>query len=282
MEGKKMNSLIPAILTMAAPLLFATLGALVSEYAGVLAVFMDGAITLAAFACIAVTSVTGSALAGFFAAVGATVFLLYLIARFNEATGANPFITGLSVNLLANGLTSWLSSLLFGTRGVIALSSSVTLIAFPRGTAAIAALAATLVLAFILNFTRFGLNLRITGSAPDVLASRGISASKYRIFSWCIAAFFAACAGTELALSLGAWVPNISAGRGWTALAAVYLGYKNPLLCLLAVVLFAAAEYSTNVIQGTGYLPATAILGIPYILALLAFILIPVLKKRKI
>ena len=242
---------------------------------------MDGAITLAAFVCIAVTSVTGSALSGFIAAVGATVFLLYLIARFNEATGANPFITGLSVNLLANGLTSWLSSVLFGTRGVIALPSSITLAAFPRGTAAIAAFAVTLVLAFFLKFTNFGLNLRITGSDPDVLASRGISASKYRILSWCIAAFFAACAGTELALSLGAWVPNISAGRGWTALAAVYLGYKNPLLCMLAVVLFAAAEYSTNVIQGTGFLPATAVLGIPYILALLAFILIPGHKKEK-
>ena len=116
-----MTDSIPAILAMTGPLLFAALGAIVSEHAGVLAVFMDGAITLAGFICIAVTAATGNALAGALAATAGTVLILAIIAIFNEKTGANPFITGLAVNLLAAGLTSWLSVLLFGTRGVVAL-----------------------------------------------------------------------------------------------------------------------------------------------------------------
>lgn len=263
------------ILTMTAPLLFATLGALCTEYAGVLAVFMDGAITFAGFICIAVTGATGNPYAGFACAVIGTVTLLFAVARFTEYTKANPFITGLSVNLLVSGITSWLSASWYGTRGVVALSTLGISVHFPRHRAFPAAIVACLLLAFLLRFTSFGLKLKITGSSAAVLTARGVSPSRYRTLSWCIAAFFAACAGSILTLDLGAYVPNVSAGRGWTALAAVYLGYKNPILCIAAVLAFSGAEYITNVIQGVGNIPATMILGLPYALALLVFIFIP-------
>ena len=130
-----------------------------------------------------------------------------------------------------------------------------------------------------LKTTRVGLNLRITGSSAQVLIAKGIQPAKYRIFSWGIAAFFAACAGSTLSLSLGAWVPNISAGRGWTALAAVYLGYRNPLGCIAAVLVFAGAGYMANILQGTGLIPASLLLGLPHALALLVFIFSPVKKE---
>ena len=271
-----MSDAIPTILAISAPLLFATLGALCTEYAGVLAVFMDGAITLSGFVCIAVTGATGSPLAGFFAACLASVALLFAVARFTARTRANPFLTGLAVNLLASGITSWCSSAWYDTRGVIALASPVS---FPRNLAFPFAFLAAALLAAALRSTRAGLNLRITGSDPDVLTARGVDPARYRVASWCAAAFFAACAGSVLTLGLGAFVPNVSSGRGWTALAAVYLGYRNPLLCVASCVAFAGAEYLTTVIQGLGRLPSTVILGLPYALALLVFILVPG-KKR--
>lgn len=283
-----MMSVIGAIFGMAAPLLFATLGALCTEYAGVLAVFMDGAITFAGFVCIAVTGATGSPLAGFMAAALATVTLLYAVAKFTEYTRANPFVTGLAVNLLVSGVTSWLSAAWYGTRGVLALSAlnpaafAAAPVAgfFPRALASPASLAAAILLALILRYTGFGLKLKITGTSSDVLTARGVSPGRYKILSWCIAAFFAACAGSILTLNLGAYVPNVSAGRGWTALAAVYLGFRNPLLCVGAVLLFASAEYATNVMQGFGNVPSTLILGLPYALALLVFIVIPRSRGR--
>lgn len=301
LTGAAVLGAISAILVMAGPLLFATLGAIVSEYAGVLAVFMDGAITLSGFICIAVTAATGNAFAGALAAIAGTVLLLALVALFNEKTGANPFITGLAVNLLAAGLTSWLSVLMFKTRGVIALATQE--IAHHSNPAARTIMAASqtasqttahgafsgalsligsvlpylaaIGVALALSRTTFGLNLRATGRSPDVLSARGVNPARYRVASWALAAFFAACAGTELALGIGAWVPNLSAGRGWTALAACYLGYRNPLACIAACLLFSGAEWWANSIQGTSNIPSTVILGLPYLLALLAFVLIP-------
>lgn len=275
---------ITSILSMSAPLLYATLGALVTDHAGVLAVFLDGAITFSAFVCVAVASATGSPALGALAAAASSVLLLALIARFNETTGANPFITGLAFNLLAAGLTSWLSVVIFGTRGVVALPPA------PGQQAAFGAtlfgalftalpFAAAGALAFVLRRTTFGLALRATGSDPDFLAVRGLKPARYRIASWCLAALFASAAGSTLALGLGAWVPNISAGRGWTALAACYLGNRNPIACIGACLLFSLAEYLSNALQGTGAVPATLILGFPYVLALVAFIAIPARKK---
>jgi simple sugar transport system permease protein len=274
-----MTGALSGILAMAAPLLFATLGALATEYAGVLAVFMEGAITFAGFVCVAVTGATKNPALGFAAAAVTTVALLFIVSRFTERTKANPFLTGLSVNLFAAGITSWLSAAIYGTRGVIALPDAGTTIAALRNLAFPASLVACLAFAAFMALTVQGNNLRVTGSAAEALAGRGIRADRYRTASWCIAAFFAACAGSILSLSLGAWVPNLSAGRGWTALAAVYLGFRNPFACVGAVLVFSAAEYLTTIMQGTGQVPATLILGLPYALSLAVFLLIPQ-KKR--
>ncbi len=266
-------SIIPALLPAASPLLLATLGALVSEHAGVLAVFLDGAINFGGFVCIAATGATGNPVAGITAAIVLTVLLMFSVSRFTERTGANPFLTALAVNLLSSGLTSLGSSAWFGTRGTVALEG----IAFAPVRQAYfpASIVATAAVAFFLTRTIPGISLRAAGSASEALVARGADPGKYRTLSWCIASFFAACAGSMLTLDLGAWVPNVSAGRGWTALAAVYLGYKKPWLCAAAVLAFAGAEYATNVLQGLGKMPATIILGLPYALALMVFMLVP-------
>ncbi len=276
-----MTEILSAVLASSAPLLFAALGALATEYAGVLAVFMDGAINLAAFICIAVTAATGSPLAGFAAAAAGTIVFVGAAALYTEATGANPFLTGLSLNLFSAGITSLLSTLVFGTRGVVPLpfSGEAEYIAFSAGLrqfAFPAALAAAVLMAFFFHNTKPGAALRASGSSPRVLEARGLHPDRYRVFSWMIAAVFAALAGTALSLPLGAWVPNVSSGRGWTALAAVYLGLRNPLGCVLAALLFSAAEYAANILQGTGQVSGTLIMGLPYALALAVFIL-----KRK-
>ena len=271
--------MIADILAQAAPLLFATLGALASEYAGVLAVFMEGTITIAAFSCAAIAYTSGSAALGVAGSALVTMALLFAVARFTERTRANPFITGIAVNFLAAGLIPRLSTLLFGTQGVVQISSRVSLAGESvRNAGFPAALSLAVAFALFLSQTRQGLSLRNAGSAPDALAARGLEPGRYRSLSWVIAAFFASLAGSELVLGLGAYVPAISAGRGWTALAAVYLGYRSPLLCVIAVIVFSSASYLTDILQGTGKIPATLILGLPYALALAAFV---IARKKK-
>lgn len=270
-----MMAVIYTLLLMSVPLLFATLGALVSERAGVLAVFMDGAITLSGFIAVAVAIFTGNVLAGFLAAVLITVSLLVFLAWFTEITKANPFLVGLAVNFLSAGITSWASSFLFGTRGVIALSDAGIQFTLSGPLMIILALFSAILVSLILAKTFFGLRLTACGPNPEILTVRGSNPAKYRIASWGIAAFFAVCAGFVLAFNLGAFVPNLSAGRGWTALAAVYLAYRKPLPCIAAVLVFSAAEYSTTILQGLDLVPSSVILGLPYALALLVFLFIP-------
>lgn len=263
------------ILSSAAPVLFAAMGALFTEYAGVLAVFMDGAITLAGFLCIAVTAATGSPLAGFAASAAGVMALMFLVALFTEKTKSNPFLTGLAVNFLAQGLTSLLSVAFFGTRGVIPLESEALNLWRGDMFAVPAAFLLVPVIALALAHTVPGINLRVSGTSPELLVSRGVNPARYRTLSWCAAAFFAACAGSALALNLGAFTPGLSAGRGWTALAAVYLGYKRPAWVALAVLAFAGANHVANNLQGSGTVPATLVLGLPYALSLVAFVLVP-------
>ncbi len=275
-----MISTIQTILVMSAPLLFATLGALVSERAGVLAVFMEGAITLSGFIIIAIIIATGSPVLGFIGAAAITMALLTLLAWFSERTRANPFLVGLSVNFLSAGITSWLSSRFFGTRGVIALPETVMPGKLPGMLTVAAAVCAAIIIWWVLKFTLFGLRLTACGPSPQFLTVRGSNPARYRILSWSIAGFCAVCAGSILAVNLGAYVPNLSAGRGWTALAAVYLAYRKPLPCIAAVLVFSIAEYSTTILQGTALVPAGIILGLPYALALLVFLFIPRQKTR--
>lgn len=270
-----MISTVQTILIMSAPLLFATLGALVSERAGVLAVFMEGAITLSGFIAIAVIMATGNPVLGFIVAATITIILLASLAWFSERTRANPFLVGLSVNFLSAGITSWLSSRFFGTRGVIALSDTGIPGNLPGMLTVAAALCTTVIIWWVLKHTLFGLRLTACGPSPQILTIRGSNPARYRIASWAIAGFCAVCAGFILAVNLGAYVPNLSAGRGWTALAAVYLAYRKPLPCIAAVLVFSIAEYSTTILQGTALVPAGIILGLPYALALLVFLFIP-------
>jgi simple sugar transport system permease protein len=270
--------MIADILAQAAPLLFATLGALVSEYAGALAVFMEGSITIAAFACAAATALTGNPFLGIAFSLCATTTLLVAVALFTERYRANPFITGIAVNFLSAGLVPWLSSLAFGTRGVVPLELTGAFASigpgFFRAAAFPAGLALAVLLALFLRNTRSGLALRVSGASPDALASRGLDPRRYRVLSWAIAAAFASLAGSALTLSLGSFVPSVSAGRGWTALVAVYLGYRNPLGCVAACLAFASASYATDVLQGAIHVPPTLILGLPYALSLAAFLII--------
>lgn len=264
---------IIAFIASSTPLLFATLGALVSERAGVLAVCMDGAINIAGFLAIAFTIYTGDPVMGFIIACAITMATLALLALFSEKTGANPFLVGLSVNLFSAGLTSWLSSSLFGTRGVIALSEFSRQIILPHHVSIWGAWICVGIVYFFFYYTPQGMRLRVSASAAEALRARGFSLQVYRIIAWTVASFFASCAGGVIAFSLGAYVPNLSAGKGWTALAVVFLGRRSILPSIAAVFLFTLAEYLTNTLQGGLGLPSTVILGLPYAIAFIVLVL---------
>ena len=269
-------SALTDMLVSAVPLLLASSGALVSELAGVMAVFIDGIINLSAFLFYTLTDITSNPVLGAFSSCLICMSLLCLVSIFTEKTGANPFLAGLAVNLFSAGIVSLLSSLLYKTQGVLSASPLLNTQTASASRSTLTPLVYVLILAcaVLLQKTKTGRRLRITGSDPDVLFERGVSPSFYRTLSWIISGFFASLAGIFLVLKVSSFVPNISSGRGWIALAVVFLGRKKSAGIAAAVLVFAAAEFLSNTLQGST-VPSGLLIALPYAAALLLFILVP-------
>ncbi|MGI5172926.1 ABC transporter permease [Treponema sp. OMZ 840] len=275
------------IFVSAAPLMLISIGVLVSEYAGVTAVFADGIINLTAFLFFAFAVFTENLVLSAALSLASAVLIMHALSLFVHKTHSNPFLAGLSVNLFAAGFSSLLSYMWFGTRGIAAeyvtgtgVFSDVS-VSFSRLPAAVFAWIVSAALAFILYKTVWGMRIRITGESPEVLASRGIGVNAYKSSAWRISALCAGVSGIIYCLKLSAFVPNISAGKGWLALAAVFLGRKTVRGTFLAVIVFAAAEYAANRLQVfSKTFPPSVLISLPYIAAILLFALLPAGKKK--
>lgn len=267
-----------SILHIAAPLLLVTLGGLISEYAGRMAMFLECMINLGAFFCYAFTLWTGNLIAGVILSVTVCTLIVLGIERVSSHYKANMFLISLSMNMFFAALASFLSAVVFGTRGVLyneVFRFDATVVR-PVTTVVCYALAAAQIV--MLKMTTAGLTLRVTGSDSIVLEAKGISAARWRSISWIFAAANASLAGCVLASRLSSYVPGMAGGRGWTALAAVFLGKKHPLLVALAVLVFSAAEYASSTIQNIVLfknVPSSVLLALPYVVALVLIIAVP-------
>ncbi|MDR1467688.1 MAG: ABC transporter permease [Spirochaetaceae bacterium] len=280
------------LLASGTPLILASLGALVSELGGTLAICIEGFIATGAFFSFVFAAKTHSL---FLACV--LVFMLcglgaWAIARLVRALHADPFIAALAFNIFANGLTASLSQTLFGSKGTLRLSASDAVLTLPQtdipfirnipfvgdmlvpfNPLVVAALLAALALFVCIRYTKPGLRLLAAGRAPEAMHERGLHPEWYREVAWAVAGAFAGLAGAALTFRLGVYAPGNSAGRGWIALAAVYLGGKSVFGVTGAALIFAAAERIAFGAQGRFAAAATALLGLPSFIALLCFVL---------
>lgn len=266
---------ILAILKISAPLIFAMLGALLTEYTGSLGIFMEGAITLSGFFSVIFVIYTGSKVLGFFASTVLIVLIIAFMAVFINKSKANPFLVGLAINMFAEGITSFYTNH-FSKTHTIAFSS------FPKSShitssasilPCVIACIFTLLIHLFLKHTSYGMRLKYVGKYEETLHLHGILCNKYKVVSWAFAGFFASCAGSTLVFRLGAYTPSMSLGKGWIGILAVFLGVKKPLLCLFAVFIFAIAEYGTNIMQVKSNLSPTLMLSFPYIISLSLYVM---------
>lgn len=267
-----------AILTSAAPLMFAALGGLCTEIAGSLAVFLEGFMVLGSFIAWVVAEATGLWILGALSAASFSGLLGWMLAHFTRRTGANPFIVALALNLAAAGAVDAASVALFGTKGVLSDPAASGGGPWPTIIAAWIATAAT---AFMLARTRVGLRLRAVGRSPEAATDRGIRPGRYIAGAWCAAAALAALGGAAITFRVGAYAPGGIAGRGWISIAIVFLGFRNAWGVAAAAVFFAAAESAANVAQGTAAVPATVLLGLPAALAFILFAISSALRKKQ-
>jgi ABC-type uncharacterized transport system permease subunit len=278
------------------PLLLASLGGLFTELSGMLNIALEGLILIGAFFGIAAAAATGSLLAGIALGMAASMAVAALYGLVALRLKANVFIAGLATNLLASGLTVVLSQQVYKTKGVLpfVLPALPRLdspflrglpllgeILFRQDILAYASWAAVPLAWLLISRTPFGMRLRASGSSPKAIIALGLRPETYRLAA--VLASGAACglAGASLSLGLSAYVPNISSGRGWIALVAIYLGGRKPSGILAACFLFALAESFSNYAQGFLEIPSDFILALPYIVTLAALVIGAAARKAR-
>jgi len=279
------TALVFDMMAFLAPLAPVAIGVLATEYVGSLNIALEGLILAGAFTYIAVGSVLGP----FFGAMAALVFsswLAFSADLFARKTRADSFVVGLGINMLVPALASILSQFLFGTKGV-AVVAGLQSSRYLSQTADIPvlglflghrisdylALALTVVIGIMLSMTPFALRTKAAGMNPDSLKMAGLDSGRVRGLAYAISGLACGATGAALAASVGAWVPNMSAGRGWIALVAVYLGGKNLLGTIIATSFFSLLLSLATRAQSIQNAPPELLMALPYFVTALVVVM---------
>jgi simple sugar transport system permease protein len=261
--------MIGQILQSSALLMIIALGGLVAERSGILNIGLEGFITLGAFIAVAArvsgfSSTTALILTAVTGILPALIFGLFVL-RWD----ANPFIIGLAINLLSAGTVPLMTEVFFATRGSIRLGaiSGVPIIVV------VLIAAMTVILTWLLLYkTAAGLRMRVAGEEPLWLRAHHVGVRRYQLLGLMVSGIFATLAGGLLSLRIGAYLPNVSSGRGWIALVIIYLGYRRPLGIAAAAVFFGLVEAMAVRAQAVLAVPPTILLALPYIITVVAFV----------
>lgn len=268
------------ILRVSVPLLLVSIGALVSEYAGVTAIFLEGTVNLSAFLFLVFLTYTKNIFAAFCLSLGCTCLSVFLLALFSQKRRADIFLLGLAFNLFSGGIISILSSFFFGTNGVVECPKVFPASVFFQTGASVLIWLFVLAFAVFFEIMPLGLKIRFAGTDPDALRINGINVLLLRVCSWVFAAFFSSVAGIIMVTRLQAFVPGISSGKGWLALVVVFLSRKSFAGVVTAVLLFSVLELAGISLQGRLGIPPTVLLSMPYVVVLIVFALVPKEKNR--
>jgi simple sugar transport system permease protein len=280
---------------LATPLLLACLAGLFSERAGIFDIGLEGKMLFAAFFSAAVAAVTGSVWLGLLAGVASSMVLAGIHGLASITFRGNQLISGVAINFLAAGLTvviaqHWFAeggrtpSLIGGARfEAITLPFAETL----RGVPVIGPIYYELIsghtilvyLAFAmvpltwwaLYRTRFGLRLRAVGENPEAVDTAGVSVIGTRYAAVAICGVLTGIAGAYIATALQAgFTKDMTAGRGYIALAALIFSKWRPWYALMATLLFgflqAIALRYQNIDLGGFVVPVQVMDALPYIL----------------
>ena len=272
-------SLLFAAIRSATPLIFAALGGLFSERSGVINIALEGLMLAGAFTAAVVTLQTSNPYFGFVSAIiaGGALAFIYAVAciRFE----ADQVVAGMAINFLMIGLPALISGVIYDSTGStpqIAQEYKLPLLTTNLSYVSILAFAMVPVCWWVLYKTPFGLRLRATGENPAAADAAGVNVIKLRYIAVVISGFLAAAGGAYLSTGQSSlFTKQMTAGRGFIALAALILAKWKPVPVLLACLFFGFTEALTIQIQGAVKLPSGEnipvqfIEMIPYVLTII-------------
>lgn len=286
--------LIGATLRVATPLIYATIGEVYTERAGILNLGIEGIMFLGAFVGFAVAfkaneaGFSGSYLGlGLLGAIFAGVLMGLLMGFFSVSLGVNQHVAGLGITLLCVGLSLFGFRLVFGESSVLprvdpfgqySLFGALPLLG-PIFRQYLLTYVAFLVLIplswWLLYRTSLGLQLRAVGENPEAADAAGVSVFRTRYLALAVGGGLMAIGGAFLSLAqLGAFSPGIVAGRGWVSIALVIFARWDPIRAMWGALLFGGVFALQLRLQTTGVnLPFEVFLALPYLVTIAALAL---------
>ncbi|MCC7441945.1 MAG: ABC transporter permease [Bdellovibrionales bacterium] len=264
--------MLASTIRVTTPLLFAALGGLYSERSGVVNIALEGKMLVGAFAAAAVALATHSPWLGAAAGAGAGALAGVAYALFVIRWRADQIVAGTAINFLAIGLPPFLCKVLYDSTGgtpSLALSDR-----FTFEPVALVALALLLTW-FWMRRSRSGLWVQFAGEHPQALDAAGVGVNRTRWMAVLMGGVLAGVGGATLSISLSSsFTREMSAGRGFMALAALILGKWRPLPTAAACVLFGLADAMQIRLQGVKLgggapIPTQFIQILPYVVTIL-------------
>lgn len=284
-----MEELLAGTIRTATPILFAAMGGLMCERIGIFNIALEGLLLLGAFFSIFFVFITGNLFIAILFAIIVTTLFSTVFGYFVEKLDADPTITALGLNILAEGITTFSMKYVFGDQGSVSAEGIIGMnkvhipfiseIPFIGGIISghtplvYVSWVLVLVCGFILFRTSLGVNMRMVGENRKAAEAAGIKTSQYRVATVAISGIFCALGGAYLSLGyVTMFTENMTAGRGFIAYTAVIFGKAHPFKVLIASIIFGFAEALSYRVQLFGDIPSPIVMMMPYVITIIALL----------
>jgi general nucleoside transport system permease protein len=278
------GALFAAMLRYATPLAFASLGGLFSERSGVVNIGLEGMMLTGAFFTVWGADRTGTWTLGLLIGIAAGGLMGLLHAFFSISLRADQIVGGTAINFLALGITTYLFVKLYGSQGTPSDVSTIPAVhlgflghgfigdVFGRLDLLIWVAIVLIFVVWIVVFkTPIGLRIRACGEHPRAADTVGINVYAVRYGAVVLSGMLAATGGAFLSLGFnGSFTPNMTAGRGFIALAALIFGNWRPFGAAAACLLFGFASALGVALQTYSLSISTLFTALPYVITLVA------------
>ncbi|QIB35826.1 ABC transporter permease [Ancylobacter pratisalsi] len=290
LDAAILGAVLASIVAAATTLLLAALGELVAERAGTLNLSVEGMMIIGAAVGYAAAYGTGSLIVGTLAAVLAGTLLSLVFAGLAIWLAANQVAAGLATTILGLGLAGLIGAPFVGTTLEAAPALNIPYLSdlpligrvvFGQDAFAYASFVLLALVAYTLSRTRIGLVLRAVGESHVAAHALGHPVRKIRTLAVMFGGACAGLAGAQLSLAYTPfWASDMTAGRGWIALALVVFSAWKPLWLLAGAYLFGAVSILQLHVQGFGLgIPSQVLSALPYLATIAALVAISALKR---
>lgn len=292
-----MESFLAAAIVAGTPLLFATLGEILCEKVGNLNLGLEGMMLMGAVMGFMVGLKTGNPMLAMLAAMVAGAFGAGIFAFLTISLRANQVVSGLALTIFGTGFASFIGKSLVGEVAPQGIKSFFTPVAIPliskipfigpiffrQDAFVYFGYAIAIIMGIYMYQTSKGLNMLSIGENPNAADSVSINISLYKYIHILVGGALCGLGGAYLSLVyVPAWQENVTAGRGWIAVALVIFASWNPYKALIGAYLFGGLDIIGFRIQGTGLQISQYLIDmLPYLVTILILVIVSMRKSRK-